>query len=104
MPHVAQTLEVEEGKKKSGRYNFISFKKKNRLGGVVRGEVWGGKSEVAGESVREKVLLNPHDWQQGETVRKKRPENNRSIHQDAADWSSSLREGGANDSQSAGLL
>lgn len=40
MPHVAQTLEVEEGKKKSGRYNFISFKKKNRLGGVVRGEVW----------------------------------------------------------------
>lgn len=65
----------------------------------------GGKSEVAGKSVREKVLLNPLDWQQGETVRKKRPENNRgrSIHQDAADWSSS-REGGANDRQSAGLL
>lgn len=72
----------------------------------MRGEVWGGKSEVAGESEREKVMLNPHNWQQWETARKKRPENNRSrsIHQDAADWSSSLREGGANDSQSAGLL
>lgn len=66
----------------------------------------GGKSEVVGESERDKVLLNLHNWQQGETVGKKRPENNdgRSLHQDAADWSSSLREGGANDSQSAGLL
>lgn len=93
-------------REKKSLAGIISFhlKKKTRLGGVVRGEVWGGKSEVAGESEREKVLLNPHDWQQGETVRKKRPENNRSIHQDAADWSSSLREGGANDSQSVGLL
>lgn len=71
-------MKLKRGKKSLA--GIISFHiKKNRLGGVVRGEVWGGKSEVAGESEREKVMLNPHDWQQGETVRKKRPENNQQL-------------------------